>query len=65
MNKALEGEKPQKFQFNAPEPQPPFELKQPQLSASQQSDGILLKWGEQETASNSRYGVQRKGKTSR
>ncbi|MBA4548420.1 transglycosylase domain-containing protein [Thermoactinomyces intermedius] len=47
MNKALEGEKPQKFQFNAPEPQPPFELKQPQLSASQQSDGILLKWGAQ------------------
>lgn len=47
MNKALEGETPQKFQFNAPEPQPPFELKQPQLSASQQSDGILLKWGAQ------------------
>lgn len=47
MNKALEGEKPQKFQFNAPDPQPPFELKQPQLSASQQSDGVLLKWGAQ------------------
>lgn len=48
MKKALEGEQPQKFQFNAPEPTPPFELKRPELSATPQQDGVLLQWGAQD-----------------